>query len=62
MAKDEGCANCGRERHPGSTLCEDCIIACGGKIETPKEDIGFIPQNNFLSLRNNLQYVIILYT
>lgn len=30
MKKKIGCANCGREREPGSTLCPDCILACGG--------------------------------
>lgn len=25
------CANCGADQRPGSTLCEDCIIAFGGQ-------------------------------
>jgi len=25
------CANCGADQRPGSTLCNDCIIACGGR-------------------------------
>ncbi len=29
------CANCGADRSPGSTLCHDCIIACGGSVPLP---------------------------
>ena len=28
--KQDECANCGAARRPGSTLCDDCITACGG--------------------------------
>ncbi|MBA7524721.1 hypothetical protein ES705_16863 [subsurface metagenome] len=40
MTKNEPkkCANCGAERHPGSTLCHDCIIACGRSVPLPRAD------------------------
>ena len=36
------CANCGADQRPGSTLCDDCITACGGGTGIHPDDERFI--------------------
>ncbi len=54
------CANCGADQRPGSTLCEDCIIACGGGTGILPGDHGIFI-NYYKSGRNVVEVDIAYY-
>ncbi|MBA7531760.1 hypothetical protein ES705_23981 [subsurface metagenome] len=66
MKHDNQCANCGRDRHPGSTLCPDCILACSGMkginvMETTQRNSNTtdeVLRDYFITVRTGTEYIL----